>query len=180
MKRMTWAAAAAVLAFGVASCGGDEIPTPDEAGQNGSEGESTGGMDEGTDGESTGGMDEGTDGGSTDAVCAGFFDGARPLADRTEDARATLEAGEATDVETYGEIALLKQRIDGVLMQDSEHTELLERVNAPFAEVVSDFQEAEGNLDPEDPEADPYAELGSYDVADSAAAQDELASACQS
>ena len=110
-----------------------------------------------------------------DPVCAEFFtDGAVKLADRAEKDRDLLESGETLDPASFGEVNLLAQRLRGLVESaEGDQATLLERINAPFEEA------SEAVLD--DPDKDPTdAEitLPEIDVADAAAAQEELLAAC--
>lgn len=163
MKRTTWAAAAAALALGLSACAGDDIRTPS------SEGEGNGSTETTPAGEAAG-----------DDTCSGYFETGGPLSDRAEASLQALGAGEVTDAISWQEASMLDQRISTLIADaDGDHAALLERINAPFEMVVDDYLAAEAAVDPEDEEADPYAELGSYDVSDAEAAHEEFRAACE-
>lgn len=109
-------------------------------------------------------------------ACAGFFEGAVPLADRATADREALTGGQVTDSATYAEINALESRIDDLARTAPEDVAaLLEEVNAPFTEAVERVNaaepDAEGNVT--------FPDLTDIDVSGSQAAQEELASACE-
>lgn len=110
---------------------------------------------------------------SGDPVCDGFFAGqGTPLAERAGTQRDVVSSGEALDPVSYSELSLLQSRILSLAEDaDVEQAALLERVNAPFTEVVDAVVEAEARMDEE-------ITVPEVDVEDSLAAQDELEAAC--
>ena len=109
----------------------------------------------------------------TDEVCAAFFQNVPvTLAERAEKDRALLESGETLDPASFGEVNLLKQRIDG-LGAESDQAALLERINAPFVEASDAVLD-----DPEKAPTDAEITLPEIDVTDSAAAQEEFLASC--
>lgn len=111
----------------------------------------------------------------SDPVCAGFFQtGAVTLAERAEADRGLLEGGQTLDPATWGEVNLLSQRIDKLLPEAAaDQGALLERINAPFVEASKAVLDSEDQT-PTDPEIT----VPEIDVTDSAAAQEELQTAC--
>ena len=73
-----------------------------------------------------------------DPVCEEFFMGqGQPLAERAGTTRDLLETGDPLDPVSYSELSLLQSRIDMLGEEASaDQAGLLERVNAPFTEVV--------------------------------------------
>ncbi len=166
--RRTTVTAALGLALVLAGCSGD--------GDTGS-GETTSGAAAQTaaDGAAATGDAAGETAAMADPVCAGFFqNGSVTLADRAQSNRDVLEAGDTLDPASWGEINLLSQRVVSLTEDASaEQATLLERVNAPFAEA------SEAVLgDEEKTPTDPEITVPEIDVTDSAAAQDELETAC--
>ena len=117
----------------------------------------------------------GTDAPMTDEACAGFFQNVPvTLAERSERARAALEAGEVEDPASWAEVNLLKQRVETLVADaDGGTAALLERVNAPFVEASTAVLD-----DPEQSPTDAEITVPQIDVTDSAAAQEELLAAC--
>lgn len=109
----------------------------------------------------------------SDPVCVEFFEGqGQPLAERAGTTRDLLESGAALDAISFSEVSLLQSRLQMLGEEASaDQAALLERVNAPFTEVV-DAVVAEDNRLAEE------IEIPTVDVADSAAAQDELETSC--
>lgn len=109
------------------------------------------------------------------ATCQDFYeDPDTPLADRAEDARAAITAGEVTDGAAYTEIDELEQRLSE-LSQDAhiEVTPVLAEINAPFIAVVAAVDEAGG---PDAAAGVP--DLSDLDVTGSATAQEQLRQEC--
>lgn len=107
-----------------------------------------------------------------DPVCEGFFAGrGTPLAERADAERGKLTAGEDLDPITYSEITLFSGRIDQLVEDGGDHADVLERINAPFHEVI-DHVNSEGTRN------DETISIPEIDVADSEAAQQELQDAC--
>ena len=109
----------------------------------------------------------------SDPVCEEFFQGqGTPAAERADTTRDLLETGDPMDPVSFSELSLLQGRID-MLGQDAagDQTALLERINAPFTEVV----DAVGT---EDTSMEDEITIPEVDVTDSATAQDEFESAC--
>lgn len=126
--------------------------------------------------EAAGGSDAAAESGAAltgDPVCDGFFAGqGTPLAERADTQRDVVSSGEALDPVSYSELSLLQSRILSLAEDaDVEQAALLERVNAPFTEVVDAVVEAEARMDEE-------ITVPEVDVEDSLAAQDELEAAC--
>lgn len=122
--------------------------------------------------------EDGDDAGAamTDPACVDFFEGNVTLAQRADDSRAALAAGEVTEPVSWAEVNLLKQRIQSLATGSdtgAEQATLLERINAPFVEA------SEAVLDSEDQApTDDELSVGEIDVTDSAASQDEFLAAC--
>ena len=110
--------------------------------------------------------------GLSDPVCAAFFEGSAPLAARADDARLLVRLGSVTNLTPLSalEIDVLTQQF-ALLGEDAsdEQVQLIERINAPFAEVVA---AAEG--------AGEGGEIAyeAIDTDDSDAAQEEFTQAC--
>jgi hypothetical protein len=140
-------------------CGSDE-PTAEQTGSTAEAGAGTG---------------TSTDAPMSDEACAGFFQNVPvTLAERSERARAALEAGEVEDPASWAEVNLLKQRVETLVADaDAEIAALLERVNAPFDEASTAVLD-----DPEQSPTDDEITVPEIDVTDSAAAQEELLAAC--
>lgn len=117
-----------------------------------------------------------TEGGSaamSDPVCEEFFMGqGQPLAERAGTTRDLLETGDPLDPVSYSELSLLQSRIE-MLGQDAsgDQAGLLERVNAPFTEVVDAVVADDARMEEE-------ITIPEVDVTDSADAQDEFEAAC--
>ncbi|SOC56839.1 hypothetical protein [Ornithinimicrobium cerasi] len=111
----------------------------------------------------------------TDEACAGFFQNVPvTLAERSERARAALEAGDVVDPASWAEVNLLKQRVETLVVDAEDETAaLLERVNAPFEEASAAVLD-----DPEQSPGDAEITVPEIDVTDSAAAQEELLATC--
>jgi uncharacterized protein YceK len=155
--RSTTLTVALGLTLLLSGCGTDEATTAEQAGSTAEAGSTA------------------TDAPMTDEACAGFFQNVPvTLAERSERARAALEAGEVGDPASWGEVNLLKQRIETLVEDaDSETAALLERVNAPFDEASTAVLD-----DPEQSPTDAEITVPQIDVTDSAAAQEELLAAC--
>ena len=110
-----------------------------------------------------------------DPVCAGFFQsGPVTLAERAQQDRDVLAAGETLDPASWGEISLLNQRIAELAEQaEGDQAALLERINAPFVEATDAVLE-----DDDQSPTDAEITVPEIDVTDSGSAQDELETAC--
>lgn len=113
---------------------------------------------------------------AADGACAAFFEGTVPLADRAEQDRDALAAGEISDETAYAEINALESRIDGVMASaEDDVATLLADVNAPFTAAVERVNaaepDAEGNV--------VFPDLTDIDVSVSEAAQAELETVCE-
>lgn len=112
-------------------------------------------------------------GGHSDPVCAEFFETqGTPLAERAEDQFEVVGSGDELDPVSFSEVNLLNGRIDKLIEEaDGEHADLLERINAPFDEVVEDVtSDNRGN--------DPEIAIPDVDTADAEAALEEFEAAC--
>ena len=111
---------------------------------------------------------------SDDPICQGFFAGqGTPLAERTQTQRDVVAPGDDLDAVSYSEMTLLSGRLLSLADDaDGEQAALLERINAPFQEVTDAVVE-------DGTRTDDTIAIPEVDVADSAAAQDELEAACQ-
>lgn len=183
MKKSTIIALLALSLSAAACSAGDENPPGSNEGGLSTDDDRVG-VDSG-DGEDSdmatesGDMDMATESGDmaamSDPVCEEFFGGRVPLADRADMNRDMIAAGEIVDPATYGEVNLLKQRMDGLLEESSaEQATVLESINAPFAEA-SEAVQTGGAQDEETGEVT----LPEIDVEASAAAQDEFEASCQ-
>jgi hypothetical protein len=179
MKRISLVAAALTATLALGACSDDsEEPSDDptaveetveDEGAEDTAGETGDGM------ESTGETEAA--GSYADPACEEFFTEGGTLADRAEAAREAISNGEIVDMATYGEVNLLKQRIDATASDAPEDiSALLLEVNAPFAETVDLVNE--GSEDVLDPESGAIT-LPEIDVEGSAAAQAELETACE-
>ncbi len=111
----------------------------------------------------------------SDATCQAFFEGAAPLAARAVDARELLTAGAESSLSAldYAEIGVVVGRVDAIGTEASEtQTPVLERINAPFIELVQAAQA--GGSDAETGEVT----YDAIDTADSEAAQEEFTAEC--
>lgn len=111
----------------------------------------------------------------SDEVCAGFFQNVPvTLAERAEADRALLGTGDALDPAGFGEVNLLKQRVEDLVeVATGDQVALLERINAPFVEASAAVLD-----DPELSPTDAEITLPEIDVTDSAAAQEEFLATC--
>lgn len=119
-----------------------------------------------------------TGGESGGSVCEEVFETGNPIADRAEQAREDLDAGEITDEVSFDEVNLLEQRITALSDEaDEDVAGLLEEVNAPFTEAVEQVNDAQYSAD----EAGEEMEFPDLDVDTdgSEQAQDELAETCE-
>ncbi len=112
-------------------------------------------------------------------VCEGFYEGTgTPLAERAEDARTALSAGEVEEGASYTEVNALEQRITELGREaPSELAALLEEVNAPFTEAVAAVNEARAQEVPEGEEP-AFPDLSEIDVSGSETAQGDIETAC--
>lgn len=108
----------------------------------------------------------------SDPVCAAFFEGSAPLAARADDARLLVRLGSVTNLTPLSalEIDVLTQQFAllGPGATD-EQVALLERVNAPFQDVVIAADEAADGGE---------IVYDAIDTDDSEAAQEEFTQAC--
>ena len=182
--------AAATLAFGLALAGcstdgGSTTTTPagneTGAGSTTDAGTTDGAATDDAAGTEAAGSTE--DAGSTgaaaapmsDEVCADFFQNIPvTLADRAAANREALASGGVTDPASWGEVNLLKQRIDSLVEDASgDQKALLERINAPFMEASAAVLD-----DPDASPSDAEITVPEIDVTDSEAAQDEFLASC--
>ncbi|HLV04098.1 hypothetical protein [uncultured Georgenia sp.] len=113
------------------------------------------------------------------AVCEGFYEGTgTPLAERAENAREALTAGEVEAGASYSEVNALEQRITELGSDaPTDLATLLEEINAPFTEAVAAVNEASAAEVPEGEEPQ-FPDLSTIDVSGSEAAQAEFETAC--
>lgn len=111
-------------------------------------------------------------------TCTAFFEGTgTPLAQRAEDGRAALAAGEVGDPADYGEINGLDQRLAELAADAPDDlATLVDDVAVPFDEAVDIVNDA--HYADEDEEEAELPDLTDVDVATSESAQDELTTAC--
>lgn len=117
--------------------------------------------------------DGATAGGMTDPVCAEFFEGqGTPLAERATAQFEVVGAGDELDPVSFSEVNLLEGRIAGLAEDaDGEQADLLERINAPFTEVVQAVVSEDNGNQPE-------ITIPQVDTADAEAALEEFETAC--
>lgn len=117
--------------------------------------------------------DGATAGGMTDPVCAEFFEGqGTPLAERATAQFEVVGAGDELNPVSFSEVNLLEGRIAGLAEEaDGEHADLLERINAPFTEVVQAVVSEDNGNQPE-------ITIPQVDTADAEAALEEFETAC--
>lgn len=183
MKRTTLTATALVLGLTLAGCSvDDDANTADTPAA-----EDTTTEDAATEGDAGDDASETADDAATseggdaaaapmsDQVCADFFQNVgNTLADRSDAARTALDEGSVTDPASWGEVNLLKQRIESLTEDASaEQATLLERINAPFVEASDAVLEDE-EASPSDAEIS----VPEIDVTDSEAAQEEFLASC--
>lgn len=111
----------------------------------------------------------------TDPSCQAFFEGAAPLAARAADARELLATGAESSLDAldYAEIGVVVGRVDAIGLAATEaQTPILERINAPFIELVQAAQA--GGQDAETGDVT-YEDI---DTADSEAAAEEFTAQC--
>ncbi len=111
----------------------------------------------------------------SDASCTAFFEGVAPLAARATDARELLAVGAESSLSAldYAEIGVIVGRVDAIGAEASERqTAVLERINAPFIELVQAAQAGGADAETGEVTYDPI------DAADSEAAQEEFTSEC--
>lgn len=166
MKKTSLLALALSATVVLGACSSEEEPSDDTtAAQDGGSDEA--GASDDAAGES------GAAGSYADPACEEFFEEGGPLADRADAARDAIGNGDIVDMASYGEVNLLKQRIDATASAAPEDISgLLLEVNAPFAEVVDAVNE--GSVVDEDGAIT----LEDVDVQGSADAQAELETAC--
>lgn len=114
-------------------------------------------------------------GGMSDPVCAEFFETqGTPLDERTEEQLEVVASGDELDPVSFSEVNLLNGRISKLIEEaDGEHADLLERINAPFDEVVE-------SVTAEDAGQEPEIAIPDVDTDDSEAALEEFETACAS
>lgn len=185
MRRTTTALTALVAALSLAACSaetedaaeeatdvvedaGDAADTTEDAA--GDEADDSSASDDAS--ATSGGAAAGA-GTMSDPVCQEFFEGmGQPIAERAGTTRDLLETGDPLDPVSYSELSLLQSRIDMLGTEAStEQADLLERVNAPFTEVVDAVVADDARMEAE-------ITLPEVDVTDSATAQDELEASC--
>lgn len=112
-------------------------------------------------------------GGLTAPVCADFFEGqGTPLAERAADQFEVVGSGDDLNPTSFSEVNLLERRIAGLVEDaDGEHADLLERINAPFTEVVQAVTSEDAGTQDE-------ITIPEVDTADAQAAVEELEAAC--
>ncbi len=111
----------------------------------------------------------------SDASCQAFFEGAAPLAARATDARELLNAGAESSLSAldYAEIGVAVGRMDAIGAEASETlAPLIERINAPFIELVQAAQDGGSN------EETGEVTYEAIDASDSEAAQEEFTAEC--
>ncbi len=114
-------------------------------------------------------------GGYAEGACTEFFTTGGPLADRAEQARAAIDAGEVVDAVSLDQLVLLQSRIADLEEDaDPEVATLLTAVNEPFTAAYDAFAAGDA-VDAESGEVT----LPELDTEASAAAQAELETACQ-
>ncbi|MGO0577372.1 hypothetical protein [Ornithinimicrobium panacihumi] len=197
MKRTTLTVTALVLGLTLAGCSTEDdttAPTTDTtASQDAGSGDDAGASEDaastddagatGAAGDDAGASEDAASTGAAgadaapmaDAVCADYFQTKGvPLSERADKARTALEAGDVGDPASWGEVNLLKQRIERLGEDASgDQAALLERINAPFVETSAAVLENE-DVTPSDPEI----EVPEIDVTDSRAAQEEFLASC--
>ncbi|WP_134774349.1 hypothetical protein [Ornithinimicrobium flavum] len=172
MRRTITTVTALVAAVGLAACSPEtesETATEDTATVE----ETTEAAEEAATSDDAAMTSEGASAGMDDPVCEEFFMGqGQPLAERAGTTRDLLETGDPLDPVSYSELSLLQSRIDMLGEEASaDQAGLLERVNAPFTEVVDAVVADNARMEEE-------ITIPEVDVTDSAAAQDELEAAC--
>lgn len=117
--------------------------------------------------------DETAAGGMTDPVCAEFFETQGvPLDERALEQLEVVSAGDDLDPTSFSEVSLLNARISGLAEEaEGEHLDLLERINAPFQEVVD-------AVIAEDTRMEAEIAIPAVDTADAEAALEEFETAC--
>lgn len=196
MRRITTALTAATAALALAACNGDTTedtttpadttPAVDTTTDEGTETGAAGADDEATQTDDAATTDDaamtddaaaGTAGaagaGMTDEVCAEFFETqGTPLSERVPEQLDVVSAGDDLDPASFSEVSLLEGRIDG-LMEDASGDQqgLLERINAPFTEVVEAVVGEDQQLESE-------IAIPEVDVEDSEAALEEFEASC--
>ncbi len=111
----------------------------------------------------------------SDPSCKAFFEGAAPLAARATDAREFLAAGAESSLSAldYAEIGVIVGRVDAIGTEATgAQTPILERINAPFIELVQAAQAGGQN------EESGEVTFDAIDTTDSEAAQEEFTEAC--
>ena len=172
MRRTITTVTALVAAVGLAACSPEtesETATEDTATVE----ETTEAAEEAATSDDAAMTSEGASAGMDDPVCEEFFMGmGQPLAERAGTTRDLLETGDPLDPVSYSELSLLQSRIDMLGEEASaDQAGLLERVNAPFTEVVDAVVADDARMEEE-------ITIPEVDVTDSAAAQDEFEAAC--
>ena len=179
MRRALTFLTALTAATALAACSGEDETGVDESSsaEPSSEESSDDGAGQTGDGDAAQTSDAAGDaaaGISDDPICQGFFAGqGTPLAERTQTQRDVVAPGDDLDAVSYSEMTLLSGRLLSLADDaDGEQAALLERINAPFQEVTDAVVE-------DGTRTDDTIAIPEVDVADSAAAQDELEAACQ-
>ncbi len=111
----------------------------------------------------------------SDPSCKAFFEGGASLAARAADAREFLAAGAESSLSAldYAEIGVVVGRVDAIGTEATEaQTPILERINAPFIELVQAAQAGGQN------EESGEVTFNAIDTTDSEAAQEEFTEAC--
>lgn len=180
MRRTTTALTALVAALSLAACSADtaeDTESPDAASEVVEDAEASTPQDAAADTAAATADDAAATsagaGAMSDPLCQEFFEGmGQPLAERAGTTRDLLETGDPLDPVSYSELGLLQSRIE-MLGEDAstEQADLLERVNAPFTEVVDAVVADDARMEEE-------IAVPEVDVTDSATAQDELEAAC--
>ena len=178
MRRTFTTLTALTAALALAACNGDSssndtetaadtptVETTDESTETADDAAETTATDEAGETAAAGGM--------TDPVCAEFFETqGTPLSERAQEQLDVVGAGDDLDPVSYSEVSLLNNRI--TLLQedaDGEHADLLERINAPFDEVVDAVVAEDTRLEDE-------IAIPAVDTADAEAALEEFETAC--
>lgn len=117
--------------------------------------------------------DGATGGGMTDPVCAEFFETqGTPLSERATEQFEIVGAGDDLDPVSFSQVNLLNGRIaDLVEEAEGEQADLLNRINAPFDEVVEAVTSEDAGNQPE-------IAIPDVDTADAQAALEEFEASC--
>lgn len=173
MKKTSLLALALSATVVLGACSSEEEPSDDTTAAQDGGSDEAGASDDAAGGTDDAAGESGAAGSYADPACEEFFEEGGPLADRADAARDAIGNGDIVDMASYGEVNLLKQRIDATASAAPEDISgLLLEVNAPFAEVVDAVNE--GSVVDEDGAIT----LEDVDVQGSADAQAELETAC--